>query len=241
MVHQSHEEYDDLRGPRHGMTLTTLMHFLARLYLNVKGLPYKTVWVPLRDVQSTMPALGFSPKGQGGRPFSIPAIEWRGGKLMDSWQIAKILEKAYPTPTLNLDAPAVLIAEETTTRLFDAIRPIVSKKIFSSHLFEQDRQFMLKERLGPAGVTSIEQMSDESDKTWNVLFEHLQTFIDLLKEHSEGPFILGKDISYADIYLAAFLVFVRQTDKQDYEKIVRHDQSISAFVAAAEPWTKRMD
>ncbi|KAF8515792.1 hypothetical protein BU17DRAFT_93208 [Hysterangium stoloniferum] len=78
----------------------------ARLVLNYKQIPYKTVWVSFPDIEDTLKNIGgkptgFKPNKGGNAPlYTLPAILDESGDtpvvIADSLAIAEYLDAKYP-------------------------------------------------------------------------------------------------------------------------------------------------
>ena len=77
-----------------------------RAVFNYKGIPYRTEWVEVPDIEPLSKKLGINPTGQkkDGSPFyTLPAIydPATGTAIADSFAIAEYLENTYPeTPSV---------------------------------------------------------------------------------------------------------------------------------------------
>jgi glutathione S-transferase len=84
-----------------------------RLALNIKKLPFETVWVEGPDIEKTVKALGGKPtaKRDDGKPvYTLPVIQDLNTSILvvESFEIAQYLDVIYPdTPSLLLGTPAL--------------------------------------------------------------------------------------------------------------------------------------
>ncbi|KAI0317449.1 hypothetical protein OF83DRAFT_1058663 [Amylostereum chailletii] len=79
----------------------------VRYALNIKGIPYKTVWLDYAEIKETIKALGAEPSGtsRSGEPrYTVPTIYDPSTKrtVTDSYKILDYLDAQYP------DTPALL-------------------------------------------------------------------------------------------------------------------------------------
>jgi len=82
---------------------------LLRYVLNFKGIPYKTIWLEITDIEPAMRRIGAPPTGtkpDGSPLYTVPVIvdhsrrSPSGGPIVvsESFLIAEYLDEAYPSP-----------------------------------------------------------------------------------------------------------------------------------------------
>ena len=213
-----------------------------RYSLNIKGLPYRTVWVEYPDIDTLYKKFGLTATevGPTGVPFcALPVIYDPNTKTIinDSASIARYLDKTYP------DTPA-LIPQETDAlhaafqRAFEAVlmpgngdfpslmMPETQARLnpASQEYFRQTREnwFNAKlEDLAPPG-------SEKRRKHWEGLkgaFHEVAGW--LQRDGREKLFFLGEDrICFADITIASFVVWLRITfgeASEEWQDVVTWD------------------
>ncbi|KAH9480872.1 Glutathione S-transferase-like protein ustS [Psilocybe cubensis] len=182
----------------------------ARLSLNFKGIPYKTEWVELPDVEPLFEKLGVPPaskKPDGSPRYTVPAIHdpSTGVYISDSILIAQYLDKTYPDKPLLFPNGTLAIQ----SALNDAIYHNV-KSVFPAILPT------VLTKLNP--VSSAYMINKHGSSLPTSFAENWKAFKDGLdqvdawysKNEKKGIFLLGDVPSWADIVLASFLVNVRK-------------------------------
>ncbi|KAK0203379.1 hypothetical protein DFS33DRAFT_1330724 [Desarmillaria ectypa] len=176
----------------------------ARYSLNMKKLPYQTVYVELPDIEALAKRIGAAPTGtkrDGITPlYTIPIIQDHatGAVVSESAAIAEYLDITYPPgPTL---IPAGTMPLQLAFR--DAVSDVFGA--FSGFMIEgmvpnlNDRTTVYwKSRLEEMGVNFDALFDGDKDEVWE---KALAGFAKLDKwfEGNEGPFVMGSEPCFAD-------------------------------------------
>ncbi|KAK0457992.1 uncharacterized protein EV420DRAFT_405058 [Desarmillaria tabescens] len=185
----------------------------TRYSLNMKKLPYQTIYVELPDIESLAKQIGAAPtrtKPDGVTPlYTVPIIHDHatGAVVSESAAIAAYLDKTYPSgPTLvpTGTMPLQLAFRDAVTDLFGGFRGFMTKG-FMQNLNDRTLVYW-KSRLEEQGVNFEASFNgdEEKEKAWE---KALAGFAKLDKwfEGNEGPFVLGNEPCFADAVLGAFL------------------------------------
>jgi glutathione S-transferase len=195
-----------------------------RLALNIKGIPYKTVWIEFFEIEAESKKVGAAPTGErGGKPlYTIPFLYDPATRtaVSDSQEIVAYLERQYPTrPTLfppgtrALQAAFVGGDQSIIRRIADSSRPLIMPTILKSAT-EPGQAYARK-----AYGAFLEQMMALTE-------EFLQEKADdILKALGEvdgwmgagAVFLTGETPSNADVWLAATLVSIRNALGEEHE------------------------
>lgn len=195
--------------------------------LNFKGVPYRTEWVEYPDIEGLCKKHGIphtSSKGDGSPYYTLPAIHdpSTGLYISDSFLIAEYLEKTYPDrPSLFPDfTPGFqatfdqLLRTTVLPGLWNFILPATYEKLnpASKESFRRARE------VENDGKTFKELMpkGDEAVAQWGSFREGLAE-VGVLYESSGGPFLMGQTVSWPDLNIAAWLIWL---------KIVWGDESV---------------
>lgn len=228
----------------------------VRISLNIKGIPYKTVWVEYPDIEALCKKIGATAvekKPDGSPLYTLPVIYDPNttSVVVDSTAIARYLDKTYPdTPTLiPPEADALIAAFQDAfwslwpgTGLASIIIPpvwgILREK--SQPYFRQTREQRLGgklEELAPPG-------SEKRAEYWGKIQEtlHKVTTQWLEADGKDRLFFMGEKvgITYADIFVAGFLLWFKGAygnDSQEWKDILTWDGGRWArFLAAFEKY-----
>ncbi|TBU48540.1 hypothetical protein BD309DRAFT_853559 [Dichomitus squalens] len=210
----------------------------TRYVLNIKGLPYTTVWVEFPDIAAVSKKIGALPTQEGpdGSPiYTLPAIYDPNTKsaISESAAIARYLEKTYPNfkPTLippETDALHAAFEAVFWKTLWPDLRQIMLPPTNallnprSAEYFRRTREAMDGEKLEdwtPAG-------SEKRERHWRGVERALDTFAEWLGTYGnrEKLFFTGVDISYADITVASFLIWIERVlgkDSKEWQDVLR--------------------
>ncbi|KAF8192171.1 hypothetical protein BJ912DRAFT_877704, partial [Pholiota molesta] len=195
----------------------------ARYCLNYKRLAYNTEWIELPDIESHCLKFGIAPTSTDSPEYTLPAIHdpSTGVYLSDSLLIAEYLEKTYPsTPSLfpnNTigaqwpfgDAFAANLSA-LWTFIIPNVRPLLTPR--GAALFRQTREAWFGktlEDLLPKGDAAAEQ--------WGKFKEDLGK-VDAWYAKTDGPYLLGDTISWADFSVAGYFIWMRTAFGEDGQK-----------------------
>ncbi|KAI1098289.1 hypothetical protein F4804DRAFT_338344 [Jackrogersella minutella] len=215
----------------------------VRYALNFKGVNYKTELVELPDITSVRKRLGSAPVRffPSGEPFyTLPVIKdpSTDSVVGDSFDIAVYLDKVYPNGP-SLFPPS-------------SIGPFA---IFNKHV---DSVFSTGHLLFSHGLPfnpkTAEQSKAEMSRRWGVKWENItvqgeerRKTLDAYKEaleeiakpfrYSDGPFLGGKDATYADFIIGGWLKLLSVTMKDEWDEIKTwHDGTWGKLHQALEPY-----
>ncbi|KLO12305.1 hypothetical protein SCHPADRAFT_921424 [Schizopora paradoxa] len=195
--------------------------FKTRAALLFKGLQFKTEWIEYPDIAPRLQEMGVeaTEKQEDGTPlYTLPVIkdDSTGQIVADSWKIAIYLDETYPDkPTLfpfGVRAPIHFFqAYFFNTAILPGRRIFVSSSFFklnpaSEGFFRRTREaeFGVKmEELAPPGP--------KRDEEWNAVKEGFSRVAAKYESNEKGslPYFYGDKISYADLIVVAYLLYVR--------------------------------
>ena len=219
----------------------------ARASLNYKKLPYKTEWVEYPDLASTLSSRGVA-KNDGTAAYtdySSPAAKMPDGSwIMDSRKIAEALDQLQPQPSLHMDkgdvidktqATALAVHQALATNIMPRVPGLLSPR--SAEYFHETRS----KRFG----MSLEEFgkSEKSGETaWKNAAPHIEKLGELLKEN-KGPYILGEDVSFADLIVGGMFVFWKRLDRDGdlYGRLLGMDEAFGKYFEAIEKFFERDD
>jgi len=172
-----------------------------------------------------------------------------GEYVMDSRKIATRLEELYPTPSLHLDSPYQAKIESAMNKIMTHVEPIFLPLVPKNILNEASNPYWYRTREAWAGM-SLDKLWEEKggEKAWEALEKSgdLQEVVGWLKENPEGPFFLGKEISYADFVWAGFLLFMKSIGREyGYDQVLKRSggdgEVHERLLDALKQWTERGD
>ncbi|KDQ06577.1 hypothetical protein BOTBODRAFT_39481 [Botryobasidium botryosum FD-172 SS1] len=203
---------------------------LSRLVLNYKRLPYKTVWVSIHEVASTLRGLGLEPL-QGSRlGYTLPIIADptpSGSPVIvrDSWAIAQYLDKTYPDeerlvfPSGSHALQALLLNHLSN---HSALRSLVVPLI-PAILDEGASEYYYESRSCLFGKP-LEQVRPTGEKL-EAAWKDVKALLDLLDSFLEkndvqsggvgGDFVMGDRFSFADTVLVGFFILMSKVKSDE--------------------------
>ncbi|KIJ64662.1 hypothetical protein HYDPIDRAFT_89954 [Hydnomerulius pinastri MD-312] len=183
----------------------------TRFCLGYKGLPFETVWIQNKDLESTLKSIGAQPSS--GTSYTVPVIQDpnTGAIVTDSLVIAEYLDKTYPSAKPIIpDGTAALI------KGFEAGFRTIGYSAAMSFLDwaqldwipETSKEYFTRKRLTTHGKQTWEELSpsDKRPGQW-ASFKRGMDAIDGWYQQSNGRWIMGDTFSYADMVIASRLVW----------------------------------
>ncbi|RAL65694.1 hypothetical protein DID88_005362 [Monilinia fructigena] len=169
----------------------------ARLLLNYKEIPYKTIWIEYPDITPTFKSLGITPNPTG-IPYTIPTIRLPDSTYhQDSYSIASTLDASYPDPSLKITSPHLSQVEDLIPKLQLSIRPLWMPLLATELLNDSSRAYFEETRKERIGMPI-----------------------------SDGPFIEGNTPSYPDFFIVATLHMMKRIDAKILSRLVEMEEAL---------------
>ncbi|RDX53391.1 hypothetical protein OH76DRAFT_1399301 [Lentinus brumalis] len=195
---------------------------LLRFSLNIKGIPYRTVWVEYPDIAALSKQIGVGPTStnEDGSPlYTLPAIYDPNTRtaVADSVAIARYLDQTYPSsgPSLipkETDALHMAFIQAFRDVFFvnagQLVLPATCAQLNprSEAYFRQTREEMYNaklEDLAPAG-------SEKRAQHWKGFEKALHTVKEWLgADGTEKVHVMGDRVSFADVVVASYLIWIK--------------------------------
>ncbi|KAI0318189.1 hypothetical protein OF83DRAFT_1171318 [Amylostereum chailletii] len=193
----------------------------TRYALNIKGLPYKTVWVDFCDVEKEMKKIGAEPTythPDGSHLWTVPTIyDPSTDKVVsDSAIIAAYLDAQYPstatlipTPTAPLQAAFV---DKVALQLMMALVPVNVLDTFAQ-LTPRTQEWFRGKREKEVGMT-LEAFAGDAERREKAI-AHVVGLLDDMSKWLEaggenGPFLTGDKPSHADTAIAGLFTWTER-------------------------------
>ncbi|RPD77734.1 hypothetical protein L226DRAFT_458357 [Lentinus tigrinus ALCF2SS1-7] len=207
----------------------------TRYTLNIKGIPYKTVWVEFADIEPISKKIGAAPtstKPDGSPFYTCPFIYDPNTRIAvsDSVAIARYLDKTYPD-THPLVPKATAALQQAFLRAFEAeILPgkgeLFALMMPQSHarLNERSQPYFRRTReavLGQSLEEAAPRGSEKAKRLWEGVRSGFHAVAEWLKRAEDGGkelFFGGEGIVFADTVVAAFLTWIRLAFGEESEE-----------------------
>lgn len=196
----------------------------SRYSLNYKGIPYKTEWVEYPDIEDLCKKIGAPAidKKADGRPhYTLPVIfdPSTGLAITDSFLIAQYLDKQYPdTPKLLPQGTEVL-----QHAFFAAMRPNMdaiwqfSLPKTNSLLNSKSEVYFrrTREKMFGKALEDLFPEGEGREVQWARLRDGYGVIDGWFRYATEGPYVMGKTVTFTDFVLAGYLVWMRTIFGED--------------------------
>jgi len=188
----------------------------ARAVFNYKGIPYRTEWVEVPDIEPLSKKLGIKPNGQkkdGSPYYTLPAIydPATGTAIADSFAIAEYLENTYPdTPSVFPKGSAALqkAFEPTLVQNICPAWPFIIPAV-ALKLNPRSEEY-LRLRAISYGENVTVPTGEAGAGEWGKFKKGLDVAHSyLVLTDKKGPYMMGDTISWSDIVLFGFLSFFK--------------------------------
>ncbi|KAF4590124.1 hypothetical protein EYR40_009474 [Pleurotus pulmonarius] len=186
----------------------------VRYALNLKGIPFTTVWVEFPDIEQVCKKLGVAPTGKSrdGKPrYTLPALQdaSTGIALSDGAEIIEYLDKAYPsTPTL-LPRETIALQLATYSALvprFLAVYPLYAAR--AVRLFNPETQRWWRETRAAMFGKPLEEADPKGEEKARVMNKFIADFGEVYQwmSRGDGSFLTDdQTVSFVELTLAAML------------------------------------
>lgn len=185
--------------------------------------------------------------GTGWTDFTSPAIRLPDGEIvMNSANIAPVLERLYPERSLHLDAEM----HGPMTEAVEGLAGIIwwdTLALIPSLLPERSAEYFEETRKVTFGI-SLKEMADAKggDQAWKTAAQPggaAEKLGEMLTKYQKdkGPFVLGSEPSYADFVAASLFECVERCYVEDYRKLMALDARFETLHEACRPWLVKDD
>ncbi|KAI0862130.1 hypothetical protein F4860DRAFT_130362 [Xylaria cubensis] len=233
--------YDIAMRPPEAESCCSVNPWKSRLALNFKGVAHKTRWVSVPEIPRVrrdlgVPACRKFPDGSDFMTLPILVDPTTNSKIGDSFDIAVYLQKTYPTsgdgdlfppqvlefdyePDLPAWAPRLSERKDAEYPEYSKFNTMIDAA-FTAHVVlmgyympldsEESKEAMVRR----AGADSWEDFKVEGrprEKMIESLRVMLGELAKLYSKDTSGPFIMGKQASYADLIVGGWLYMMSRT------------------------------
>ena len=179
--------------------------------------------------------------------YTVPTVRFPDGTyVMDSRRIAEAINERYPTPAIQMESKYYTWLEKNYSALMTDLQGVYMPLIPARLLNEASVPYWHETRSENVGMP-LDQLAKErgGDVAWGLVEPLLKEVAGMLKENGDGPFFLGKEVSYADFWWAGFLLFVKEIGEDLWEELMRRSgenaKAHEELLEAVRPWSERND
>lgn len=157
---------------------------------------------------------------------------------MESWKIARALEPVYQDPPLYLDSPILPRMETILGKLVTSLRPAFVPLVPKIFLNPASQAYFIPSREKHVGM-SLDEYAKGTDQGIEDASPHVKELAGLLSENQQGPFFLGKEVSYADFVVVAWLRMLVRLGIQDKIWALDGGKELKDLYDACAKWLER--
>lgn len=166
---------------------------------------------------------------------------------MDSRNICEHLDKIHPSPTLHMDDASGVIDEtmQALGAVFEHLRPLALPRVPTTLLAKPSAEYFFHTRQEMFGMGLPDlAVTNEAQHAIRNARPHLYGLKKVMTENKrtgEGPFVLGKEPSFADFVVAGAFSFLKDLDRLGdlFDPIVCSDPVFEEHWKACQPWLER--
>ncbi|KAJ3526218.1 hypothetical protein NMY22_g10251 [Coprinellus aureogranulatus] len=237
-----------LEGPDH-VKAFSCSTWKARYALNFKKVPFTTVFLDFIDVDGVCqrigaePTIRYKPPGSDEEKviYTVPVIyDPKTGRVVsESLAIAEYLDAAYPAP----EYPALIkpgskgllrafaAALDRIPTVLPTVYPFVIPATFpivkerSKEYFRTTREAHFNRGGGNRKLEDVIPQGEERVEAWAKVQAAFGTIASWYAAEG-GEWIMGESVSYADLVVAAYLIWIKRIlkeDSEDWREVERWD------------------
>lgn len=148
--------------------------------------------------------------------------------IMDSFVIAEYLDKTFPSPPLFPSGDASRVLFIAVSRILNRVQPAWQSFVVPrvpDHLDSRGQAYFHATREAAFGKPLSEVRPSAKETVaglWDLAEKESAPLIAMLKERDgkSGPFFEGKQLGYADLFLACHFAFIERFDMELFEKFM---------------------
>ena len=168
-----------------------------------------------------------------------------GSYIMDSRKIGEALDKMQPEPSLHMDQKDIIDrAQAVVNSMRGGLLAIVMPRV-PPLLNDRSAEYFERTRAARFGMSLSELAKSEKagENAWKNAEPGMKDLKSLLNENNDGPYILGKEVSFADFVVTGMWAFLKLLDKNGdlYDRAMKFDPSFSEHMNACQKWLERDD
>jgi len=216
----------DIPGKTESTKAWSINMWKTRYVLNYKQIPYATKWIEYPDIAPHfksigMPSSGKNPRTGGEDAYTCPSVEIPGDGdkpllLTDSFKITEYLDKHYPDHPLfpySTKGLQLLFTDQISPNMLSPLYPLILQLSFenltpgSADYFRTTREAVFGKKIeefcppGPEREAAIQKAKEG--------FHKMAPYLTEKAGNKDGIFLLGSDITYADLHLGASLKWLK--------------------------------
>ncbi|KAF4604174.1 hypothetical protein EYR40_001357 [Pleurotus pulmonarius] len=213
--------------------------------LNIKGIPYQTVWIEYPDIEALCKKIGAAPTNKEAPLYTLPVIQdtSTGAVISDGPLIVEYLDKQYPD-TLTLFPPGTIALQAGFTAAHGSaispVRQFVIPKV-NSRLNPRSEEYFRRTRERAFGkkMEDITPVGEARVVEWAKYRDGLGK-VDSWFKKSTGRFLMGESITFADVSVVSSLTWLKVIfgeDSPEWKDIASwHDGRWAGLVYAFEKY-----
>ncbi|KAJ7790382.1 hypothetical protein B0H14DRAFT_2939884 [Mycena olivaceomarginata] len=187
-----------------------------RYALNFKGIPYTTIWLEYPEIEEKCKEIGASPTKNkpDGRPhYTLPMIHdlSTGAVISDSAKIAAYLDATYPDKPMLMPAGTAGLHRAFEDAAHALISPIYPYGLPATH-----------KNLNPVSAEYFRRTREVTRDAveWKKLKDGFGKLDEWIRVNGpESPYFMGGTPCYADLWTAAYVLWIRLVLPGKWEEV----------------------
>jgi len=210
------------------------------------GIPYTNSLVPIiltlivdKGLTNPRELCSGLPPNESGYKYTSPTIRLPDGTyIMESKKIALKLESLHPEPPLHLDSPVLPRVEPILHNIVTCFRPLFVPLVPRMFLNPASQAHFIPSREKGVGK-SLDEFGKGADQGVENAKPHVKELAGVLGEHPEGPFFLGKEVSYVDFVVVGWLRMMARMGVAERIWALDGGSELKALYDASAKWLER--
>ena len=157
---------------------------------------------------------------------------------MGSRPIAEALETSYPTPSLYLESPYLSKVESLIDELLPNLLPFFVPLVPKHFLNRSSKIYYYEDRERTFGAP-LDDLLNDVEAGLMAAMPTIQKLGNLLLENDDGPFLMGKEVSYADFNIVGLLEELEQIGWASRIYELDNSNTLKQLFTASQVWLER--
>ena len=167
-----------------------------------------------------------------------------GTYVMDSRKIAEALDKLQPEPSLHTDKTDLIDrTQKAVLATNSGLAPIGIPRVPIKLLNNKSASYFNETRAERFGMplTELAKSDKAGENAWKNAQPGLEEIAKILNEDKSGPFVMGKEVSFADFIIGGWFRFAKKLDEGGdlFERGLKFDKSFEEHYEATKKWFEK--
>lgn len=170
-------------------------------------------------------------------------------QVMDSRNICEALDELQPSPPLYMLEQSALIdaTMKAVGEAFGQLRPMALPRVPTTLLSKESSKYFFETRMEMFGMSLPDlAVTDGAQHAVRNAKPHLEELARVMRENKmsgAGPYVLGKEVCFADFVIAGAFAFLKELDRLGdlFDRVVELHPEFKEHWEACQPFMEKDD